>query len=133
MSWSVLLAAHGLTSLCACLLRFSPPSETEAWERAKNLYLEDLNSDERKLFDGATPENLFYSASAAQIQHQANSKSRAVMEKLRPVIECLQNFSKAFDVYSNIEPHIFCPIWGSIRVLLYVRLLQTPSRSSGEH
>jgi hypothetical protein len=133
MSWLVLLATHQSTFLYACLLRFSPPFETEAWERAKNLYLDDLNSDERKLFDGATPENLFYSASATQIQHQSSSRSRAAMQKLKPVVECLQNYGKAIDVFSNIEPLILCPIWGSIRVLLHVRYPQTLLRSLGKH
>jgi len=87
---------------------------------AKNRYLSDLTDGEKRAFESATVENLFYSASAAQKLHQDSSKSRAAARKLRPVVNAIQNYGKAIDIFSAVSPLVLSPLWGSIRVLLIV-------------
>jgi hypothetical protein len=101
------------------LIRFySNPFETDPWEVAKDRYLSDLTDDERRAFENATVENLFYSASAAQKLHQDSSKSRAAATKLRLVVSAIENYGKAIDIFSATSPLILSPLWGSIRILL---------------
>jgi hypothetical protein len=43
---------------------------------------------------------------------------RNVARKLQPLIDVIQEFGAAIDVYSNAYPLVLAPLWGSIRVLL---------------
>ena len=99
---------------------------TDPWSRARNRYMEDLSEEEKKLFTNASLENLFYSASIAQKEHEERSRSRALYTKLEPFIAPIDQYSAALDVYSNACSLIMGPLWGSIRVLLHVS--STPYR-----
>ena len=92
----------------------------DAWTRAKNRYLEDLTHEEKQLYIQATPETIFYDASAAEKRHEASSTSRRVIHKLQPFIAAIKQYGQALDVYSNAYPLVLSPLWGSIRVLLLV-------------
>ncbi len=95
------------------------PSQ-DAWTRAKNRYLEDLTHEEKQLYIQATPETIFYDASAAEKRHEASSTSRRVIHKLQPFVAAIEQYGQALDVYSNAYPLVLSPLWGSIRVLLLV-------------
>ncbi len=97
------------------------PSQ-DAWTRAKDRYLEDLTVEEKQLYYQATPETLFYDASAAQKKYTAGSKSFAIVNKLQPLREAIEQYGQALDVYSNAYPLVLSPLWGSIRVVLHVSL-----------
>lgn len=82
--------------------------------------MEDLDEDEKKIFATASLENLFYAASAAQIKHETESKSRAISSKLAPFVSAIDQYGSALDVVSNTYSLVMAPLWGSIRVLLHV-------------
>ena len=84
--------------------------------------MEDLTHEEKQLYLQASPEMIFYDASAAEKSHGASSSSRGLMNKLQPFISAIEQYSQALDVYSNAYPLALSPLWGSIRVLLLVRL-----------
>ena len=84
--------------------------------------MEDLTHEEQQLYLQASPEIIFYDASAAEKSHDASSTSRGLMNKLQPFISAIEQYSQALDVYSNAYPLALSPLWGSIRVLLLVRL-----------
>jgi hypothetical protein len=98
---------------------------TEPWEAAKARFLEELSDQEKYHFKEAKTDNLsiehiFYSASAAHALYKNDSKLAAASKKLRPLVETLEDFSKAMDVFANTSPLFICPIWGSVRVVLQV-------------
>ena len=92
----------------------------DAWTRAKDRYVEDLSREEKALYDHATPESIFYDASAAEKVHTFNSVSLNVMSKLQPLIAAIEQYGQALDVFSNAYPLVMSPLWGSIRVLLHL-------------
>jgi hypothetical protein len=96
---------------------------TNAWTRARDRFLEDLSDEERATFADASLENLFYSASARQKTHQAESRSLKLVSKLEPITSAIEQYGKALDIYSNAAPLILCPLWGSIRVVIQVTSL----------
>jgi hypothetical protein len=93
---------------------------TDPWLLARDRYMEDLNEEEKGVFAKASLENLFYSASAAQKEHEENSKSRAISSKLEPFVAAIDQYATIMDVYSNTYSLAMGPLWGSIRVLLHV-------------
>jgi hypothetical protein len=97
------------------------PSQ-DAWTRAKDRYIEDLTDEEKKIYFLVTPETLFYDASAAQKKYTAGSTSFAIINKLQPLREAIEQYGQALDIYSNAYPLVLSPLWGSIRVVLHVSL-----------
>ena len=95
------------------------PSQ-DAWSRARNRYIEDLTHEEKQLYMKATPETIFYDASAAEKSHEVSSTSRGLMSKLQPFVAAIEQYGQALDVYSNAYSLALSPLWGSIRVLLMV-------------
>jgi hypothetical protein len=95
-----------------------PDEVWDPWKIAKARFLERLDDQERKLFNEATIENLYYSTSNLERQDQKESKSRAVLRELQPLISAVEDYGKALDTYANIAPTYLAPIWGSIRVIL---------------
>lgn len=93
---------------------------SEPWTIARNRFLDILNDNERALFNEATLENLYYSASNVERKDRQTSKTRAVIKKLRPLVLAVENYGKAFDTYANIAPLYLAPIWGGIRVILVI-------------
>lgn len=104
------------------------PSQ-DAWSRARNRYIEDLTQEEKQSYLQATPETIFYDASAAEKSHEASSHSRGLMNKLQPFVAAIEQYGRALDIYSNAYPLALSPLWGSIRVLL--RVLHSSTASIG--
>lgn len=105
-------------------------SYPDAWTRAKSRYVEDLTHAEKQFYMQASPETIFYDASAAEKRHEASSTSRRLMHKLQPFVAAIEQYGQALDVYSNASPLAMSPVWGSIRVLLLVCLQTKLSQSS---
>ncbi|KAI9737419.1 MAG: hypothetical protein M1834_009573 [Cirrosporium novae-zelandiae] len=81
----------------------------DAWSRARDRYLEDLNDDEKKLYQNATLENIFYSASVAHTTNKTNSKTRDILDKLNPFVNTISQheqfeeyFEKLVDMFVQI-------------------------------
>jgi hypothetical protein len=112
------------------------PFPTQPWDAAKARFLDGLSQKERQKFGDATPENLFYDASACQKKHARGSRSWVMQQKVTSLVEGIEDYGKALDVYANASSLILCPIWGSIRVVLHVSAartsLSTKAYSSGE-
>ncbi|KAL9113656.1 MAG: hypothetical protein Q9187_007585 [Circinaria calcarea] len=92
----------------------------DAWARARRRYTEDLSGSEREIFDNASLENVFYSASAMQNAHQAQSITRRLGTKLQPLVAAIDQYGKALDVYANVSSLVLVPLWGSLRVVLHL-------------
>ena len=113
----------------------------DAWSRARNRYIEDLTQEEKQSYLQATPETIFYDASAAEKRHEASSHSRGLMNKLQPFVAAIEQYGRALDIYSNAFPLALSPLWGSIRVLLrvlpswtaYISHLLTPNKKFRLH
>lgn len=105
-------------------------SYPDAWTRAKSRYVEDLTHAEKQFYMQASPETIFYDASAAEKRHEASSTSRRLMHKLQPFVAAIEQYGQALDVYSNASPLAMSLVWGSIRVLLLVCLQTKLSQSS---
>ena len=101
-------------------IRTALPFPTQPWEAAREQFLEGLSTEEKRRYEDATIENIFYNASANQKMHVHGSRSWAMQEKISSLIDGIDDYAKALDVYSNASSMILCPLWGSIRVVLHV-------------
>lgn len=98
----------------------SPIQTSDAWIRARDRYVEDLNDEEQRAYFAATPDSLLGDASTAEKSHGMNSNTRKAMEKLQPFVAAIVQYGEAVDVYSSTYSLALGPIWGSIKVLLHV-------------
>ena len=94
---------------------------SDAWIRAQDRYIEDLDQEEQRMFFRATPESLLEDSVTAEKSHGTNSTTRKVMEKLQPFVAAIVQYGDAIDVYSSTYSLALGPIWGSVKVLLHVR------------
>ncbi|KAL9013111.1 MAG: hypothetical protein Q9173_002171 [Seirophora scorigena] len=92
----------------------------DAWTRARDRYVEDLSKEEVALYQAASPESIFYDASAAEKIHTSSSRGVKVADKLRPLIAAIEQYGKALDIYANAYPLVLSPLWGSIRIVLHL-------------
>lgn len=95
--------------------------DIDPWKSACTLFMKDLSTDEQRLFETSTLDNLLETAVAAQKEHEENSHSRHISKKLEPFISAIDQYGRALDVYSNTYSIAMAPLWGSVRVLLHVR------------
>ena len=93
----------------------------DPWEAARTRFMKDLSSEEQKLFETATLDNLLDSTTAAQKEHEERSHSRYASKKLEPLVSAVSQYGSALDIYTNTYSIAMAPLWGSIRVLLPVR------------
>ena len=101
----------------------------DAWTKARERFIEDLEEPERLMFAEASLENIFYSASAAQKSHQKSSKSLYLASKLDALLAGIDQYGKAMDVLSQASPFL-CPLWGALRVVIHVSALVPNVRES---
>ena len=101
----------------------------DAWTKARERFIEDLEEPERLMFAEASLENVFCSASAAQKAHQEGSRSLYLASKLDTLLAGIDQYGKAMDVLSQASPFI-CPLWGALRVLIHVSVKAPDIRES---
>lgn len=94
----------------------------DPWQAAHDTYMKDLNAEEQALFATATLDNLLTSTEKAQKQHQDESKSRHILKKLQPLVDAIDQYGRALDIYASTCCWAMGPLWGSIRVLLHVNM-----------
>jgi hypothetical protein len=90
-----------------------------SWEIAQARFIEDLPEEEKVIFQEATLENLFKATSAAYKKYIEESKLQAFSKKIQPLLENIEAFGHAMDVFANASSLIISPLWGSIRVVLH--------------
>jgi hypothetical protein len=93
---------------------------TQPWETARARFLDGLSPQETNLYEDATLENIFYDTSSAHKQYTAGSRSSRLLDFLAPLLESLEDYGKAMDVFVNTQPLILSPLWGGLRVILQV-------------
>ncbi|KAF2825246.1 hypothetical protein CC86DRAFT_407469 [Ophiobolus disseminans] len=101
-------------------IRASLPFPTQPWEVAKAKFLEGLSLEQRSQFQSATIENLFYGTSVIQRRHAQESRVWPLQQRISSLVDAIDDYGKALDVYANTCGLILSPIWGSIRVLLHI-------------
>ena len=101
-------------------IRTSLPISTQPWEAARERLCQGLLPHEQSLYSNATLENLFYDASTGQKNHARGSRIWRLQERLAPLVESLEEYGKAMDVYVNSYSLVLSPLWGSLRVVLLV-------------
>jgi hypothetical protein len=95
----------------------------QPWELAKDRFLDGLSPDERKLFESASVENLFYQSSGTFEKYKLDSKLWKAQIKLQPLLDAFTEYGKALDLFSDLSSLIMAPLWGSLRVVLQVSIL----------
>lgn len=106
-------------SICTFIAMAAITLPNDAWTKARERFIEDLEEPERLIFAKASLENIFYTASAAQKTHQGSSRSLYLASKLDSFLAGINQYGKAMDVLSQASPFI-CPLWGALRVLIHV-------------
>jgi hypothetical protein len=96
------------------------PEESDPWKVAMAHFLEGLDEKEAALFHEATVENIYCGASNAEREDHKQSKSRAVLRSLQPLISAVEEYGKALDTFTNIASLYLAPIWGCLRVVLVI-------------
>lgn len=91
--------------------------DLDPWKRASARFLEKLSDDHKHLFHEVELERLYYNASLIQRDYENHSKARKVQKKLQPLVDALEGYGSALDVYANASSEYLCPVWGSIRVV----------------
>jgi hypothetical protein len=102
-------------------IRTSLPVATQPWEAAKARFLERLSPEDVRNFHEATIENLFYATSAAQKRYAQQSRSWPLQQRLSSLVDAIDDYGKALDVFANTYSLVLSPVWGSIRVVIHVR------------
>jgi len=104
-------------------IRTSLPIPTQPWEAATAKFLEGLSAEEVTRFRTGTIENLFYGTSVVQRKHAQESRVWPLQQRMSSLVDAIDDYGKALDVYANTYGLILSPIWGSIRVLLHVSVV----------
>ena len=104
-------------------IRTSLPIPTQPWEAATAKFLEGLSAEEVAKFRTGTIENLFYGTSVAQWKHAQESRVWPLQQRMSSLVDAIEDYGKALDVYANTYGLILSPIWVSIRVLLHVSVV----------
>ncbi|KAH8769344.1 hypothetical protein F5882DRAFT_362504, partial [Hyaloscypha sp. PMI_1271] len=90
----------------------------DPWVIARNRFTADLSESEKRLFDSASLENLYYTASNCEREERTRSKAQSLVQKMRPLVVAVEDYGKALDTFTNMAPLYLAPIWGSVRVFL---------------
>jgi hypothetical protein len=102
------------------LVKTNIPVSTRPWDTAKTRFLEGLSESEQSMFGSATLENLFYQSSGTFERYKVDSKLWKFQVKIQPLLDAVEEYGTAMDVYANASSMILCPLWGSLRVVIHV-------------
>lgn len=101
-------------------LMFQP----DPWTRARNDYLQkcSLHRGDRQILTVSSPDDLTSIMKDWAKQHAKQSNTRKCLNSLKPLLDGLNRFAPAIDVFCNAEPlGILSLLWGSLRLVLIVR------------
>ena len=91
-----------------------------AWKAAKDAFQGNLSPAEEAHLAHSTISDAFKEVADIEQRYASSSKSRKAGALLRGPLEVVARLSPALDVFSQIEPSIMCPIWGSMRIMVMV-------------
>ena len=97
-----------------------PLPSQDAWTRARNRFVEDLDEAEKKRWFNASLEDIVQDGANAEHQHRQESRLLKISDRIQPLIAAIEQYGQALNVYANAYPLVLSPLWGSIRVVLHV-------------
>jgi hypothetical protein len=92
----------------------------QAWKDAKDAFQGNLSPIEQTHLAHSTVGDAFKAVADIEEHHASSSRSRKAGSFLRGPLEVVARLSPALDVFSQVEPSILCPIWGSLRIMVMV-------------
>jgi len=85
-------------------------------------FVASLSSEEQVLFQTTTAaESVLRELETANSEHKDASNFRKASAALLPFVAGIEQYGQAMDVFANSND-LLCPIWGSVRIVLHVRL-----------
>ena len=95
-----------------------------AWAMARDNMLGDPTLDEKEknwLLSTTSPEKVVEELKYLDSQDAQQSKFRRMMKAIDPLLQGLQRFAPAMDVFSNADPNgVLSLVWGSLRMVIVV-------------
>ena len=98
-----------------------------AWAAARDRVLLDptLSKEEKAWLESMSVEKVINEIKELDSQYAQASNSRKIMKAINPLLEGLQRFAPAMDVFSNADPNgVLSLVWGSLRMILVVGIIQ---------
>ena len=84
-------------------------------------FIKDLTPDEKRLLGAANlSDAILQDAVELDRRHKGKSSGRKAAQKLKPLVDGINQYGAALDVLSNSSSLFLCPIWGSMRVILHL-------------
>ena len=96
--------------------------QSEAWKRAIVDFTADLDGEEKKVYLDASLQAIWVDTQVIERRHKTDSRSRRYLEKLQVLVQAISQYGEALNVYAGIYPLATSSLWGSLRVVLHVRL-----------
>lgn len=119
------------TTFLSFIMTANTTQATNAWDLARSRFLEekkeflrDLSPIERRLYEDASMETILNEANESHQRFNQTDTLNRLRQKLKPLVNALDGYGKGLDVISNVSTvsAIMAPLWGSVRVVLYVCL-----------
>ena len=80
-----------------------------------------LTDDEVASLRSCSAQEIIAALQRLEVQHRYSGRPKHYVAKIRPLIEGLEKFGPALDVFANADPHgILSLVWGSIRLVIAV-------------
>jgi hypothetical protein len=92
------------TSAAALLEHVEPKRSHDAWEVATARFFEGLDDQEKANFNEVMTENILNDASNVQQEDQRESKTRALLERIQPLITAVGDYGRAMNSFANVSP-----------------------------
>lgn len=84
-------------------------------------FVKGLRPDEKLLLGAANlSEALLQDAVELDQKYRGKSNSRKAAQKLRSLVDGINQYGAALDVISNSSSLVLCPVWGSMRIILHL-------------
>jgi hypothetical protein len=106
-----------------------------AWAKAHEEFAQDLTTAEQLVYEKASIDTIISDVKIADARLKASKydpnvfcissnmrifRSKRFLDKISPFVKTVQGYGSALDVFSNICPLVMAPLWGGIRVILFV-------------
>ena len=98
----------------------TPTTFIAAWELAQTQCLDGLSDEDRKLFQFSTADDARVAIKDAQNLYDNSQKPGKVWGCVNALVDGLESYGRAIDVFVNTAPLFLAPFWGTIRVFMKV-------------
>ena len=99
----------------------APTTFATAWDVAKTAFV-GLSDEDRQLFEFTTADDARLAVKDAQTLYDKEHKHRKVWRCINAIVAGVETYAMAMDVFVNTSPLFLAPIWGTVRILMQVRL-----------